>query len=204
MKFSLNKQLILIGALILVLVLLLFGVWSARDKQPDAKVVLPQLEPRDIVLYFADPTGVALVSKERQIPGCNDERQCIARTIEALTRGSKELPAILPQGTHVIGVEIEGDLARVNFSRDLVNKHPGGTLSELLTVYGLANTLTVNFPSLERLQILVEGQIQATLKGHVDISRPIKAEFRYSYIPDTQESYPASEGDNSAEAATKN
>jgi len=183
-----NKFLLLFGSFVLALALLLLWAWPDRQDPLVRNGVAPQPEPRDIVLYFADPTGVSLISEERQITGCNDERQCIAQTIEALTIGSKNLQAILPQGTRVIGVEVEGDLARVDFSRELVNRHPGGSLSELLTVYGLANTLTVNFPSLERLQILVEGQVQKTLKGHVDISHPIKAEFRYSQSSEALES----------------
>jgi spore germination protein GerM len=144
-----------------------------------------------VVLYFVDPSGVSLVSEERLIAGCNEERQCIARTLESLAAGSKTLQALIPVSTRILAVDIDGSLVRINFSRDLVNRHPGGTLSELLTVYGLANTLTVNFPSLERLQILIEGQVRASLKGHVDISRPLKADFSYSHIAELPERDPA-------------
>lgn len=180
-----NKLILLIGAFALVLLLILWAVWPSQHPQP-GNVAVPQTspEPRDIVLYFADPAGLYLISEEQQIAGCNDERQCIAQTIEALAAGSQYLQPVLPGRTRVLGVEIEGDLARINFSRALVDMHPGGSLSELLTVYSLANTLAVNFPYLRQLQILIEGNVKPTLKGHVDISRPVMAEFRYSHAPE--------------------
>jgi len=180
-----NRFVLLIGTFVLALALILWVLWPSPQSLPGDGTVLPVApEARDIVLYFVDSAGFSLVSEERQIAGCNDERQCIAQTLEALAAGSSEYQPVLPESTRVLGVELEGGLARINFSRDLVNRHPGGSLSELLTVYGLTNTLAVNFPNLRHLQILIEGQVEQTLKGHVDISRPIKAEFRYSYVPD--------------------
>lgn len=188
------KRLVLwFGGFALVLLLVLWVVWPQRSGDSGPAVVAPQLESRDVVLYFADPAGVALVSEERKIAGCNEERQCIAQTIEALAQGSDRLFPIISERTRVLGVEITDDLVRVNFSRDLVNLHPGGNMSELLTVYGLVNTLAVNFPALHRLQILIEGEVALTLKGHVDISRPVKAEFRYIYVPGVEEDASLSE-----------
>lgn len=182
-----NRLLMTLGAFSLVLMLVLWAIWpspQSLSEEVDVRQVRP--EPRDIVLYFVAPAGFSLVSEEQQIPGCNDERQCVAQTFEALAAGSQTLQPVIPVRTRILGVDIEGDLARINFSRDLVNGHPGGSLSELLTVYGLTNTLAVNFPHLRRLQILVAGEVEATLRGHVDISRPIKAEFRYSQAPESQ------------------
>ena len=194
-----NKLLMLLAVFATILVLILWAVWPSGDSLYD-DTAIPILSPeqRDVVLYFVDATGFFLASEERQIAGCNDERQCIAQTIEALSAGSQQFQPVLPQRTRILGVEVEEDLARINFSRDLVDRHPGGSLSELLTVYGITNTLSVNFPNLRRLQILVEGKIAPTLKGHVDISRPIKAEFRYSYVPEERKgtpSVPAAEAD---------
>ncbi len=182
-----NKYFLLVGMFVLVLGVFLWAIWPSGQTltEPAAgQHLIP--ESRDIVLYFVDSSGFSLVSEEQQIAGCNDERQCIAKTLEALSSGSQQFQPVLPEHTRILGVEVEGDLARIDFSRDLVDRHPGGSLSELLTVYGLTNTLTVNFPGLRRLQILVEGKIEPTLRGHVDISRPIKAEFRYSYVPKAQ------------------
>ncbi len=58
--------------------------------------------------------------------------------------------------------------------------HPGGSISELFTVYGLANTLAVNFPHVRQVRILIEGEAVESLKGHVGLRDAVKADFRYS------------------------
>jgi hypothetical protein len=65
----------------------------------------------------------------------------------------------------------------VDFSQELISAHPGGTQSELLTIYGLADTLAVNFPHLRQMRVLVDGVPVATLKGHVDLRQPISPDF---------------------------
>ncbi len=185
--FKKNRLILLVGVFALMVGFALWAVWPSGQSLPRGALPPPSIESRDIVLYFVDSEGFALVSEEQQIPGCNDERQCIAQTIEALSAGSQTLQPVLSERTRVLGVELDGDLVRIDFSRELVDRHPGGSLSELLTVYGVANTLAVNFPYLRRIQILIEGRVEPTLKGHVDISRPIRADFRYSYIPPARE-----------------
>ncbi len=169
-----------------ILLILLLGVvlfwWWQNSPAPVVvpAVVEPVVESREVVLYFVDVTGLQLAAEERKIAGCNDERQCIAQTLAALAEGSAELQAVIPARTRVLGVEVTQDLATINFSRELSDYHPGGSLSELLSVYGLANTLRVNFPYLRYFQFLIDGEKRPTLRGHVDVSRPIEADFRFS------------------------
>ena len=59
---------------------------------------------------------------------------------------------------------------------DLSKEAAGGTAGsheELLSVYSIVNSLTVNFPAVKRVQILVDDRPVATLAGHVDLSRPL-------------------------------
>jgi hypothetical protein len=74
-------------------------------------------------------------------------------------------------------VTVTNSLVSVDFSQELIAAHPGGTQSELLTVYGLADTVAVNFPHLRQVQISVEGSPVATLKGHVDLRQPVNPDF---------------------------
>ena len=48
-----------------------------------------------------------------------------------------------------------------------------GSHEELISVYSIVNSLTVNFPAVKRVQILVDDRPVATLAGHVDLSRPL-------------------------------
>ncbi len=175
--------------------LLLFGVvagyvggWIMRQSQPPAEripiVVEEDLPERKVQLYFGDKQGRFLQSEERMIAGCEDDRDCIRSLLEALRSGSQQaLLSVLPEETGILEIELENDLVRVNFSRHLSDFHPGGSFSELLTVYSLANSLGENFPYLRQVQILIDGQVQRTLKGHVRIDQPVYADFSYTRPP---------------------
>lgn len=123
-----------------------------------------------VVLYFANTSGY-LQAEQRTVkktPG-------IARqAINELCRGpqSQSLAATLPDGTRLLDINIKDGLCTVNFSRELVAKHSGGSGAEYATVYSIVNTLT-QFSSINQVQILVEGQVVDSIAGHLDVSVPI-------------------------------
>ena len=176
---------LLLAAFLIVLVV--FGVLVARkylNRVPTAPIPAPvALEPRhlrEIILYFGDPEGSLLTAEAREIEDCLEEVDCIRETVRALVNGPiGDLIPILPSNTAIRGVRTEEGTAVIDFSADLVAGHPGGSISELLTVYGLADTLAVNFPHLRQVRILVEGKAPETLKGHVDLREPIPADFSF-------------------------
>jgi len=124
----------------------------------------------EVVLYFSEPGGNYLAAEKRAIP----QVEGIARaTIEELIAGpgpgSQLLPTI-PAGTVLKEINIRPDgLCRVDFSKELVANHSGGSLGESLTVYSIVNTLT-QFPSVKQVQFLVDGQYVRTVAGHIDVS----------------------------------
>lgn len=173
--------------LIPLLVVVLLVLWLQPEQQVEEPAPVPikvELLPREALLYFADPAGRYLVSEIQQIAGCDEDRDCVRNLFIALVKGSQgDLLPILPPQTEVLNVELRDDLVVVDFNGVFVHAHPGGSLSELLTVYGLVNSLAVNFPYLKQVQILVEGQPVETLKGHVSLARPVMADFSYSRPP---------------------
>ncbi len=54
-----------------------------------------------------------------------------------------------------------------------------GTSTEALRVYGLVDTLAVNFPEVRSVRILVEGRQVETLLGHLDVSGPLPPQAEY-------------------------
>jgi spore germination protein GerM len=64
--------------------------------------------------------------------------------------------------------------AFVDFSRELVAGHSGGSMNELLTIYTIVDALTENMPAITSVQVLVEGKQVETLAGHVDLRRPLE------------------------------
>ena len=67
----------------------------------------------------------------------------------------------------------------MDLSPEISTAHPGGSLNEILTVYAVVNAVAVNLPSVTGVQILVDGREVDTLKGHVDLRRPMQKDLRW-------------------------
>jgi len=177
-----RKNLLLWG----LLVALIFCVgmvigYLKTDRQPQqtpAVVESATQSTREVILYFASADGQKLMAENRRIDECQTDEECLHGTIEALIDGPQAgLVPILPAQVALRNVTVTNNLVSVDFSQELIAAHPGGTQSELLTVYGLADTVAVNFPHLRQVQISVEGSPVATLKGHVDLRQPVNPDF---------------------------
>jgi len=178
--------------LVLLVVVLALGALVARQFRPaTAPPVTPapvQEKPQqmlEVILYFATEDGRYLATEEREIENCSDEEACLRATVQALLRGpSGELVPVLPAQAALRAISVEDGTAIVDFSNELVVAHPGGSMSELFSVYALANTLAVNFPHIRQVRILVEGEEVETLKGHVDLRSPVSADFNFARPPE--------------------
>jgi hypothetical protein len=174
-----------------LVILVVFGALVARKylvttppaPQPAAPAPQPR-QLRDVVLYFGSPEGTYLVAEGREIDDCLEETDCVKETVQALINGPVgNLTPIFPSHTILRGVQEKGSTALVDFSKELISGHPAGSVAELLTVYGLADTLAENFPHIRQVRILVDGKAVETLKGHVDLREPVVADFRYCHPP---------------------
>lgn len=149
------------------------GVWLAARYEDR---ILPALGlGRPVVLYFARADGLGLVAEVHYVlPGQDGPMQ----RLQMLARGPRpgsDLAPVLPPGARPLGVTVEDGVATVNFSREIVERHWGGSTGELMTVYGIVNTLA-NVPGIQRVRILVEGKPVETLAGHVDLTQPLEAD----------------------------
>lgn len=124
-------------------------------------------ETRTIALYFKD-ANQKLVLEERVIP----KAEGIARvTMQELIKGPAQagLEATLPVSTQLLDINIRPDgLAIVDFSGELVTELPASETAEKLAVYSIVNTLT-QFPTVDRVELRVDGQRVSTLLGYVDV-----------------------------------
>lgn len=171
---------------ILLLLLLAVGLLSYRilhrapAETPGMTAGTEALPKREVILYFGSSDGFSLVAEARELPD-GGNAQLAKAAVEALVGGPRtELTPILPAGARLLGYAEQDGVATLDFSRDLVAAHPGGSMSELLTVYGLVDTLAVNLPHIRKVRFLVEGRPIETLKGHVDLRRPLAADFRFA------------------------
>ena len=45
----------------------------------------------------------------------------------------------------------------------------------MMTIWSIVNTLVLNVPEIEAVKILIGGGEAETLAGHIDLSRPLRA-----------------------------
>lgn len=131
-------------------------------------------DTRQIQVYFSDEEGLLLKSEARGIKTGPADLEATG-AIEALIEGpeNRALASPLPPGTRLLALRIEGRVAVVDLSPEVVEKHAGGSSGELQTVYSIVNTLTLNFPEIREVQILVGGRKTPTIAGHIDITMPL-------------------------------
>jgi len=99
------------------------------------------------------------------------------RLLDRLIRGpaSKYFEPVLPPNLGIHGIYIVDDEATIDFSEDLPKGVQGGIIPEMLAVYSIVNTIVLNVEGVSRVQILIDGKIESTLKGEIDISVPLGA-----------------------------
>lgn len=187
-----NKQTLqIIFSFLLALILVAGGAFLAGRLGLFAPEPSPPPEPlvyREVILYFADPAVGFLIPETRELADCDEDTACVKQVVESLIQGpSGDAVPVLSPEVKVRRVIIDGETATIDFSRELVSRHPGGSISELLTVYGVTNTVAVNFPHLRQVRFLIEGEAVETLRGHVGLHGPIPADFRYTRPPQRSE-----------------
>jgi hypothetical protein len=136
---------------------------SGRDGAQARREKLP------VILYFSDKNERFLVPEERFIPKEKSPDLMAKGLIYALSEGSKAGNVnTLPEKVKVKGVKIDQNgVACANFSRDFIDKHPGGTTAEIATIFSLTNTLIRNIPAIKSVKIMVDNKPIASIKGHV-------------------------------------
>lgn len=168
---SLIKTLFFIAALVLISFAVLFLLPVKRGEYPSPpsrqKTVVKQVR-----IYTISADGKHLKAEKTRInkgPLASEVREALRLLIKNQDKSA------IPRGTKLLGLKFEGETAYVNLSAEASKNHGGGTMGELLTIYSIVDTVTLNFPAINDTQILIDGRIQKTLKGHIDISFPLKA-----------------------------
>jgi hypothetical protein len=192
-----------IAASLLVTGLVLFvGLprWSGggRDAVPaPAATATAEAASRTIraTIFFVVEEGISLDGVDREIPYAESPVEQARRLLETqLETTNPPLGQPVPEGTRLRTLFLtEKGEAYVDLSPEIADKHPGGSLEELFTVYAIVNVLTVNMPAVTSVQLLVDGREVDTLAGHIDLRRPLTKNMNLLKRPETSES-PATAG----------
>ena len=149
------------------------GVPEIEEKKEEIELIPSfDLAEEQVVLYFADENAQYLIPEYRKIKRTEGvAKQAIIELIKGPV--SNELYPTIPSTTRVNNLYIGDSVAYIDLSSEIINRHPGGSAGELLTVYSIVMTLT-SFPEINKVQILVDGNSGETLAGHVDTSIPLE------------------------------
>ncbi len=130
-------------------------------------------EKQAVVLYFSDGNERFLVAEKRYIPKEDKVSAQGRELVKALVDGSKSgLVNTFPEKVDVQNVRVENETAFVDLSKNFIKNHPGGSASEMATIFSLTNTLAENMPTVKKVKILVGGKEIISIKGHIDTRQP--------------------------------
>ena len=141
---------------------------------PSEAAAVPKIKA---MLFFVSEDGRRLTPVEREVPLAQGPVAQARALLETLFTAEPPAPLMsaIPPGTALRGLFIsQRNEVFVDLDPAVREKHSGGSMQELLTVYCVVNTLVVNLPTFEDVQILIGGREADTLAGHVDLRRPLR------------------------------
>lgn len=170
---------IIIGGVLALGYRALFSTGDKGGSESRSGGFLPNLAKVKAHLYFTNQDGQSLKAEERSLVRHDNAVDHARSIVDALIAGPRtELLPTLPAETRVLSLYVTQDgIAFVDFDRTIREKHPGGTLSELFTVFSVVNSISLNVPEVEATKILIEGREVGTLAGHIDIRFPLRPDI---------------------------
>lgn len=137
----------------------------------DIDQINKDLNTETITLYFFDKEAMYMMPETRQVLKTEPIELTIVKELMAGPTTDELTRPAIPEEARLISVEIKGDTAYVNFSKELKEKHIGGSTGEITTIYPIINSLT-ELPGVDKVQFLIEGEKEKTLAGHLIFDEP--------------------------------
>ncbi len=175
-------------AVLLIVLVIAAGWWywqgshEAADEAGFAEFPVPEeadgvpAGDRAVMLVYPEWDAGGYVTEQRQIPSRDRPGEDLLGLMGVLCEGPRISGAVsaLPRGTRALGAFLnpEDQSVVLDFSQELVTRHPGGSAAETATLTSILRTVALNFPGTRSCVILVDGGQVETLAGHVDLARP--------------------------------
>src|ERR1039457_206835 len=175
---------LLIGVAALLVLVVAMGIYlrqmrrQAKELASPAASALPVAPPASgpteaVTLYVADDAAGILRPRSAQIPLPGGRQQRAEELLRALLRIYQQpgAPHPLAPAADIRAIYlVDSGAAVIDLNAAFADQHRFGLLSEQLTVDLLVDTLAVNVPGIQRVNILVGGMTRDTLAGHADLS----------------------------------
>jgi spore germination protein GerM len=173
---------VLLAGCAMVMAMPTFTVSAAepdREDTPLAEGMSTPTQKSPVHLYFAGRNSYFLMAEQRVVLHPADPAGLAAAIVKALIKGPRKgLLKTIPADTRLNALFITPDgTCYIDLSEAVSRNHPGGSKSELLTIYSMVNSLVLNVPQIDRVQLLIDGNQAPTLAGHIDLQIPVKADM---------------------------
>lgn len=175
------------GVALLLLPCLLAGCRRAQNVEPQqaatSAVPAAQTTVERTLLY---PAGddMLLSGVQVPLPATGDPQRDMAEVVKRYLVGPPGDGQVQPFPDHS-GLRALFLMNGKDVAVDLTGpvRSGAGSDTETARVYGIVDTLALNFSSVRSVRILVDGQEVDTLLGHLDLSMPIPPEPRMMAAP---------------------
>jgi hypothetical protein len=169
------------ASIFIVAVLMHFAGSRSRASTPGEKTAKNEslIRSQEVHLYFGDPGNSFLNAETRRLIHSSDPAESGENILKMLIQGpGPGLMRTIPPETRVTALYITEDAtAYVDLSKEVSDNHPGGVITELLTIYSIVNSLVLNIPEIKKVKILIAGREAVTLAGHVGLRPCFKADM---------------------------
>ncbi|NBI07224.1 GerMN domain-containing protein [Senegalia massiliensis] len=150
---------------------------TAEKPTDSVEITVEQEDARDTVIYYKSDKNL-LVPIKRKISW---DTGIAKKTLSYMVNNDKNqtdmvksgLNPVLPTGSEVIGMSVDEEtgLAKVNFSKEILNTND--KVEEVSLVNAVVYTLT-EFPTINKVQFMIDGGIKETLTYGTDVFDPIE------------------------------
>ncbi|CAM3416648.1 GerMN domain-containing protein [Marinicrinis lubricantis] len=139
----------------------------------------PNLTQETVTLYYSDDELMKMYRVKQEV-AVESEEQLPTAALEAWMDGPQidGLNNLVPPDVVLEKVEIKDGIAYVSFSKEIKNANLGST-GELFLLDQIG--LIMNQFGAEKTQILIEGQIEESLLGHMTINEPYASQDPENY-----------------------
>ncbi|HSQ60227.1 MAG TPA: GerMN domain-containing protein [Acidobacteriota bacterium] len=151
---------------------------AGRGKSPGERFVplAAELEGiRGVTLYYGVPGTDSLAAEYRDVVVKDRQADQVRAVFRELVAGpAGQHAALFPDGTELLNAYLSprGTLY-LDWNRGLVQGFRGGSGRERLLLASIVRTAADNFPDVERVTLLVDGNPVETVGGHFDALAPL-------------------------------
>jgi hypothetical protein len=153
---------------------------AERAAAAKAAEEIDPLPRNQVEIYFPSALESGLVGEFREIFATSTPGDRVKQIVNDLIEGptSDEALRALPAGVLLRQAFVLDDgVAYLDFNSALADGLGGGSMEEMLAIYAIVDSVVLNVPEIHAVGLLINGGPLETLNGHVDLRRPLLADY---------------------------